>query len=1069
MTCGPAAFSINGMNSITRSRVAWVALLLFCSGTTALAIQVGWMREFRLVFGASTAASAAVVAIFMGGLGLGNALLGRRADRVRSPLLMYAALELGVGLTAAVSPFLIDAVRGVYTALGGQSVLGLGGATAVRLGLTTAVLAVPTILMGGTLPAAVRAATPADDERRRSAGWLYGANTLGAVAGATASNFLLLPGLGTRVTLWLGCSLSVIVAASAWALARRPVGETHAEGSTDRETEPRPAASRAGIAPPWVYGAAAIVGFAFFLMELVWYRMLGPILAGTTYTFGLILAVALLGIGIGGALYAPIFRRATPSVRAFALSCGLEAALIALPFALGDRLALLAAHCHEVSQGFAQSVAGWAVVAGIVVLPAAIVSGVQFPLLIALLGRGDRNVGRQVGFAFAWNTLGAILGSLAGGFGALPLLTAPGTWIAVVLLLVVLAAAAAAWSFRCEGKGYGLAVPLAAAGLALLLVTATGPTAAWRHSGIGAGRFTLPEGDANVLRNWAYAKRRHVLWEAEGVEASIGLVADNGLSFFINGKCDGNAIRDAGTQLVSGVLAAMLHPDPKSAFIVGLGTGETPGWLAEVPSIERVDVVELEPAINEMARRCADVNHDVLHHPKVHMVYDDAREVLLTIPTRYDLIFSEPSNPYRAGIANLFTREFYVSVRQRLNDDGLFVQWVQGYEIDKQTVSTICATLRTVFDHVEIWQSKAEDMLMVCSQQPLQVRAEECRRRVTEEPFASAYARAWRVTDLEGVLARFVGGAKLVEALRQEAESINTDDHNLVEYGFARTVGQKTTGFSVHDLRQTAVALGAHCPTLVNGTADWHRVEDHRQLLQAMATGDVLTPPEATAEQQARTAALGRYWQGDAQGMVATWRAAGYQPLYPTETALLALACAHLGDDGARPLLEELRKFDSIEAEAIAVHLLVRRGRYPEAAERIEPVLVGLRTHPWCLPHALELIFPDAVEIAARHRNAAGRLYAALGEPFAVYLHEEDRLAAAHAVANLLGPQAIVEALQAYEPHVPWNEAFLENRYRAYKTVGHPLTSEALADWEAFQRSSQTEGGLEKGGSWGRK
>ena len=1046
-----------------KTRIATLSLLLFCSGLTALTIQVGWMREFRLVFGASTAASAAVVAIFMGGLGIGNALLGRRADRVESPLLMYAVLELGVGLTAALSPFLIDLVRAIYIAFGGQSVLGLGGATLMRLGLAATVLAAPTILMGGTLPAAIRAAITAQDPQRRGAGLLYGANTLGAVAGAAASTFLLLPSVGTRTTLWLGCLLSVFVAAVAWHLARRA---RITSSEQEQVAACKPASSLCAVnedvrafCPPhrsiarhWVYFAAAAVGFAFFLMEVVWYRMLGPILGGTTYTFGLILAVALLGIGIGGALYAPLFRGGKVSVQSFALSCGLEAALLALPFALGDRLAILAAEYHAASRSFGESVWGWAIVAGVTILPAAIVSGIQFPILIALLGRGDRHVGRQVGCAFAWNTCGAILGSLAGGFGILPLLSAPGAWLAVILLLAMLAMVAAAWSFRFEGERLLPAIVTGLAAATLLVFRAEGPTAAWRHSGIGAGRFALPEGNDNVLRDWIYAQRRHVLWEAEGVEAGIALVAQDGLSFFINGKCDGNAIGDAGTQLVSGVFAAMLHPNPKSAFIVGLGTGETPGWLAQVPTMARVDVVELEPAIDKMARLCRHVNHDVLNHPKVHIIYDDAREVLLTTPTRYDLIFSEPSNPYRAGIANLFTREFYLSSRQRLNEGGLFIQWVQGYEIDEQTVTTICATLASVFAHVEIWQSKAEDMLMVCSQQPIDIPADLCRRRMKGEPFRSAFAWGWRATDLEGVLARYVAGPGLVREMIRDIDAVNSDDHNLVEYGFARTVGNPSTGFSVRALRKAAIARGYHRPSLVDGDVDWKRVDDNRQLLQALATGEVFLPPEPSAEQQARTAALRLYWEGDAAGMVTAWKSAGYEPVFPSETAILALACAHVGDPQARELLARLAEFDPIEAAAIEAHLLLRQNRYPEAAERMTRVLHAFRLHPWCLSHVTEMVFPDVLTLAARQPASATRLFAALSRPFAAYLHEEDRLATAHRVAALLGPQAVTEILQAYEPNVPWNEAFLENRYRVYQVIRHPLTCRAQDDLHTFRR-----------------
>lgn len=1051
------AFQQTGACTIMKRHVAPVALLLFCSGLTALTIQVAWMREFRLVFGASTAASAAVVAIFMGGLGVGNALLGRRADRARSPLRMYAALELGVGVTAALSPFLIDLVRSIYIAMGGQSVLGLVGATAVRLGLAAAVLALPTILMGGTLPAAVRAVTTPGDERRRNAGWVYGTNTLGAVAGAGASTFLLLPVFGTRVTMWLGCLLSLLVAGCARTLAAREIDSdskaaVRNQSSRKKKHENRETPDDSTVSPALVYSAAALAGFAFFLMELVWYRMLGPILAGTTYTFGLILGVALLGIGIGGALYPLLFRSARPNSRAFALLCGLEAALIALPFAMGDRLALLAAHYHEASTSFGESVWGWAIVAGIVVLPAAIVSGVQFPLLIALLGRGDDNVGRQVGLAFAWNTVGAICGSLAGGFGALPFLTAPGTWRLVVILLCGLGVAAIALSLRHEKYGTALLAPVAAVIVALACLQATGPTAVWRHSGIGAGRFVLPDDSPEELHNWMSTQRRKVVWEAEGVEASIGLVADTGLSFFINGKCDGHAIEDAGTQLVSGVLAALLHPNPKSAFIVGLGTGETPGWLAEVPSIQRVDVVELEPAIDQMARLCAGVNHNVMEHPKVRRIYDDAREVLLTTPTSYDLIFSEPSNPWRAGIANLFTQEFYLSVQKRLNDEGLFVQWVQGYEIDEQTVATALATLRSVFPHVEIWQSKPEDMLLVCSQKPLSLSAEILRQRINQEPFRSAFADGWRVVDLEGVLARYVGGPRLVaEEAKTYGNQINTDDRNVIEYGFARTVGNQATGFSVPELREKAIELGTHRPVMSDDSVDWHRVEDYRQMMYALFDGNVLPPPDATPEQKARTEVLRRYWRADTKGMIEHWEAAGYEPLYPDEVSLLALACAHRGDNRARPLLEQLRLFNPVEAQAIEALLLCQQQDFSKAADQLEGALLALRKEPWCLSHVLELLFPTALQIAKNRQDEARRLYSCLGRPLAVYLFEEERVATAHAIASVIGPEAMLETLQAYEPNVPWNERFLENRYRIYEALGHPLTAHARRDWERFR------------------
>ncbi|HUE73890.1 MAG TPA: hypothetical protein VMP01_23620, partial [Pirellulaceae bacterium] len=340
-----------------RSIVWPVSGLLFCSGLCALVFQVAWLRELRLVFGASTPAAAAVLAIFMGGLGLGNAVLGRRADAVANPLRMYGQLELLISLASFVSPFLIDLSRMIYIALGGQQSLGLTGATIVRLLLATLVLGLPTFLMGGTLPAAARTVALARDDGRRSIGLIYGLNTLGAVMGALLSTFVLLEALGTRATLWTACLVNLATGLSAWWLSSRVVWPVPASPAphVPPESMPAPAlkrqekkgrpprsASQLPVDSPVtsspassdvlpvqsldsvLYAAACLVGFAFFLMEIVWYRMLTPILGGTTFTFGLILAVALAGIGIGGAMYPWLFGRRRPTLYDLALSCAGE-------------------------------------------------------------------------------------------------------------------------------------------------------------------------------------------------------------------------------------------------------------------------------------------------------------------------------------------------------------------------------------------------------------------------------------------------------------------------------------------------------------------------------------------------------------------------------------------------------------------------------------------------------------------------------------------------------------------------------------------------------------------------
>src|SRR5438105_3679884 len=563
-----------------RSRTAPVAALLFGSGFCALVYQVGWLREFRLIFGASTAASAAVLAIFIGGLGAGSLLLGARVDRHPRPLLFYSTLEGIVAVSAALSPLLLAAVRAVYVVTGGSSRLGVTVATIERLVLSVLVLAIPTVAMGGTLPAAARAVTRESDSRRKDLATLYASNTLGAVAGSLVATFFMLELYGTRATLWLAAAINLLVAVCARAIARhgadareQDAGEAAAvAASADRLIE-RAALQRAeGRAdadlpdvPVFLLVASGTVGFAFFLMELVWYRMLGPLLGGSVFTFGLILAIALAGIGVGGLLYAVVAGDRRASLGGFAITCLVEALAIAATYALGDRLAILSLVLLSLrADGFAAAVAGWAIVAGIIVVPAAVVAGYQFPLLIALFGEGRRDVGRDVGLAYAANTFGAIVGSLAGGFGALPWLSAPGAWRLVALVLDVLGLAAVTLTPPAERRSR--VVPLLAGPAASIALLTVGRRASvWRHGGIGAGRVRRDVlASPNQLRAWEQAERGAMVWQGDGVESSVALAFElSGYAFIVNGKSDGAVRGDAGTQVMLGLIGPPGQPPPR--------------------------------------------------------------------------------------------------------------------------------------------------------------------------------------------------------------------------------------------------------------------------------------------------------------------------------------------------------------------------------------------------------------------------------------------------------------------------------------------------------------------------
>jgi predicted membrane-bound spermidine synthase len=1016
-----------------------VAGLLFGSGLSALVYQTVWLREFRLIFGASTSATAAVLAIFMGGLGIGSALLGKRADLRESPLGFYASLEILIALAAAFSVPLLWLVRSAYLAFGGSVDLGIVLATVVRLVLATIVLGIPTFLMGGTLPAAARAVETSGDSTRRNLSVLYATNTCGAVVGTLLSTFFMLENLGNRQTLLVAVLLNLIVGITARSLSRRMPVE-----AVEEPSEPIVAAK---VPPRLVLVAAAVFGFTFLLMELVWYRMLGPLLGGTTFTFGLILAIALLGIGLGGALYSAA-SVATPG--ALAVTAALEALAMIVPFVLGDRLALLANLLRSLGKaGFGGHVLAWSALTGIVVFPAALVAGFQFPLLIALLGRGRADVGRHVGLAYAWNTAGAIAGSLAGGFGLLPLLTAPGAWRFVAVLLALTAIVISAYALRGN-----LRVAAASVFLALLAASGTlavGPTAFWRHGGIGAGRLAQPQ-TPNEARDQAERFRRQLVWDADGRESSVAIMNADDLSFIVNGKADGSARGDAGTQVMSGVIGTLLHPNPRKALVIGLGTGSTAGWLAA--TVQRVDVVELEPVVNRVARDCAGVNRGVMALKNVKVMVADAREVLLTTDERYDVIFSEPSNPYRAGIASLFTQEFYEAVSERLNPDGMFLQWVQAYDIDAATLRTIYATLNTTFPHVDTYWTTPGDLVLVATRKPLLYNYDRMRARLRGSAQGAALHYTWRVETVEGFLSHFIANDAVAREVAKLADELNTDDRTVIEFGFAR--GLDVRQFVVAPLARFAGSIGGTRPSKGTGTIDWTQVALNRASSLVIPLSG-----QATDAERAHQEFVGRFERGDRHDAANWWVMNDLRPTNSGELAAAAESFAETTNPRSETFSKALAEIQPAEADAIAARYAFKQHRFADAARLLQSGFERHRKSPWPNPDVMRRGLETAMQTAGAARETAIPLYDALEKPFmAGQLEEARRLARLNiAMTHEECGQRTITALLAFEPHPRWTAEHLSLRARCYPKAGlKELAEKAEDDYlEYLQAQPQVE------------
>lgn len=1032
-------------------------ILLFFSGLSALSYQVVWMREFRLVFGASTAATGAVSALFMAGLGLGGWLLGPKVDKHARPLVLYGRLELAVSVLAAISPWLLLLCRWIYFQSGGQLVLGFWGATAARLFLAAIVVMIPAFLMGGTLPAAVRSIATEADGARRGLGLLYGINTLGALCGVMFTNFLLLEVWGARMTLYGGVAINLLVALVAVAVGKKQP-EIVVELPT-AQSEALTAGSEAQTAQPADFpvvlalAVAAGVGFIFFLMELVWYRMLGPLLGGSTYTFGLILACALAGIGWGGMLYPVIFRNLRPCAWFLAVTCLLEALFTMVPYALGDRIAALTLQLRPLSaMGFWGLVSSWIVVVLIVVFPAALISGVQFPLLIALMGQGRKGIGKQTGFTYAFNTAGAIIGSLAGSFGLLPLLGATGAWLLSGALLTVLGIAIAffAWRGTPREPTRGLGTPALLSILGVVLIfwcfLSVGPTAAWRHSPIGAGRTPIGRTVNDIMQVQVDA-RRDSIWQVDGVESSVAITDVDSYSFVISGKSDGNVYGDRGTQVMVGMVGAALHASPKKAMVVGLGTGCTAGWLSAVESMERVDVVELEEAVLEMARLCAPANNDVVGKAErgegVRIIINDARETLITAPEKYDIIVSEPSNPYRAGIASLFSREFYQEVLNRLAEDGIFLNWCQAYEIAPETVFSILSTLKSVFPYVECWGTQRGDLLFVSSKHHIVQDPAQLAKRLEQPSFKNAMRIGWEAEGVAAFVSHFVATDNFVsEAIRNSV--VNTDDKMQVEYAFARTVG-RSTGSSLPALLDVSRTVGQDRPHWFPSNV----AKDAIALERAIWTQ---TPLQSSAPPQARARykSLDNWRKGNFAEYQKAW-ADDDPSVKMIERAALAEVLASRNEVAALEQAAFIEDRWPATAAFVRARLASNGNDTAKITKEVVTALNSLRESCW-EERAIALKGLNFAEaFAINNPQHLAEIYEALEKPFSLHYLNGDRLRTLVNVASKMNAEILEETfMKHFEPNVIWEFQFLFNRMQCYLQMKNPLLGKAVDDFQKF-------------------
>jgi len=386
-----------------------------------------------------------------------------------------------------------------------------------------------------------------------------------------------------------------------------------------------------------------------------------------------------------------------------------------------------------------------------------------------------------------------------------------------------------------------------------------------------------------------------------------------------------------------------------------------------------------------------------------------------------------------------------------LTPDGVFLQWLQAYAIDGQTVATILATLADVFPEVEIWQTHDRDLLLVGSKAPLAHDLEGLAARMRQEPYATALRVAWRATDVHEVLGRFVGGPAVARHFREAGAALNTDDLNLVEFSFARTVS--SGAFDIEQLRGYADRLGAS--RLPMDGVDWDRVRRHRVDAYTIIHVEAPLPPGLPAADRTAAEAQRLHARGDLLGALRSFQTLGRAPRGLIESALLAEGLAEAGDPQASGPIDELGRLLPAEADAAAARLALRRGRPDVAAATLMSAFSRYRVDPWPDMAAMNRALDLAVETVTERKDTATLLFEALGEPFAVRALDEARVHTRLRIAAVGGlADRCADALRPLEPHIPWREDVLRYRAECYRFHKHPLARAAAADLARLLRDA---------------
>jgi spermidine synthase len=724
--------------------VAFVPSCFFLSGVAGLIYQVVWIRLIDKVIGSAPFAVATVLSVFMGGLALGSYLAGRYIDRIASKgklLALYGKVEIAIGVYGLILPFFVMGVDPVYRMTYNALFEHFWFYQFFTFAGCTLLLIFPTALMGVTLPVLCRFYVSQRDHLGTRTGRLYGLNTMGAAVGALLCGFLLIRSLGVWGTLFLAAGLNFFVGFLCVLLARPNVQTFSKETANSRAQEVQRNEKEPEIAGGtqddkktmgWALFIFAVSGFCSMGYEVFWARLLGLIIGPTTYSFTIVISTFIIGLAGGSILFGWLGDR---SKRVFSLLAitQLSAACLALLVSqfLGNSQFFFSKMIYTFRDDFRAMILGQSMVLFVCLLGPTVFLGATFPLVNRIYARSIPVIGKSIGTAYALNTVGAILGSFVAGFVLIPFLGKEnGLRLVIGLQFFVALAALMPFALKSAYQKRQWILGSVAIVAAVVLIS---HFPSWNRKILSRGWYRDFDAIEYLLAktSWLEAIWRGselLTYQKEGLEVvfygdgiggfttvekertSVGTVE---YAMLNSGKTDASTHGDRSTQTLLAHVPMLFHPHAQNVMVLGLASGMTSGEVLLYP-VKQLDVLEINEQVVEACQLFfTPWNNDCLNDPRTRIIVQDGRNHLALTHEKYDVIISEPSNPWMAGLANLYTLEFFQLVKDRLNDAGMFAQWIHSYEIDWDTFAMVGRTFFKAFPHSLMMKIGLEDYLLV--------------------------------------------------------------------------------------------------------------------------------------------------------------------------------------------------------------------------------------------------------------------------------------------------------------------------------------------------------------------